>query len=213
MGAQSKLDFEEISKAGSITTTQKKVTISHIIFRNRGTIVKTDGKFRLEGFSVRVDLNLPEKIRSALKADRVKATVTGIPTQKSDPKNDRPYLEVMVTEVTEDLSFELSALTGSWSHHRERDEDGIQVWVRGGKLPPSRFRGNMVFGAKGVFKIRILHPADRHYFADGTYRAEGDTLHIRYTTTHKGDFPIERRLEVVRLEGDELRIKRSPRAK
>ncbi len=218
MNPQAALDLEKLAGAGSVKTDMKQVTIRKIVFRNRGTIVKTGAGFRLEGLSGRVDLDLPEKIRSALKADRVKATVTGIPVQKSLPDPDNPekihrFLEVTVTEVTVDPSFDLPALLGSWSHHRERDGNGIQVWVRGGNLPPSRFRGKMVFAAEGKFKILIGHPADKHFFAHGTYQAEGNHLRVRYTTTHKGNFPIEMRLDVVRLEGDELRLKPVRRAK
>ncbi len=216
MDPQATLDLEKLAKAGSVKTDMKKVTIHRIIFRNAGTIVATEAGYRLEGLPVRVDLRIPEKIRAELKEGRVKATVTGTPVQKSvpdpdDPEKVRRHLEVTVTKVTFKPgapAFDLSALVGSWSHHRERSSGGIELWVRGGNLPPSRFRGKMIFKANGKWKDLQSGTDDGHYFADGTWRADGEILHVRYTTTHNAKPPIEARFEVVSLKGDELRLKR-----
>ena len=93
-------------------------------------------------------------------------------------------------------AIEPSALTGTWLHHRERDHDGAQVWVRGQQLPPSRFRGAMEIAEGGELGYRVLHPADAHYTVQGRWHLSGNTL----TAGPK-------RYEIVSLEGDQLTLR------
>ena len=100
-----------------------------------------------------------------------------------------------------------SKLVGSWSH--KHNKDNVQIWVRKQKLPPARFRGNMIFKANGNYKIRVLHPTDRHYYARGRYVVTDNTLEVRYTVTHKGEKVVTQRYEM-HIAGDEMQLRNLP---
>ena len=112
-------------------------------------------------------------------------------------------------KVGSEATPQASKLVGSWSHrHNHHSKDNAQSWVRKKELPPSRFRGKMIFEANGECKILVLHPADAHYYAQGTYVVQGNTLEIRYTVTHKGE-QVTKRYEM-QIAGDDMQLRELP---
>lgn len=120
--------------------------------------------------------------------------------EKPELTPDKP--EKNDTKKEETLSQQI---IGDWAHHREQDaEQGVQVWVRGQKLPPSRFRGAMTFKPDGVCEVRVLHPSDAHYYAQGTYTLSANNLRLEYTQTHNNTV-IKEEFRVY-IDGDQMRL-------
>ncbi|MDP7034064.1 MAG: hypothetical protein QF752_06180 [Planctomycetota bacterium] len=125
----------------------------------------------------------------------VVVTLLLMPTAWGQEKLDRPEQDIANDKLAE------KALVGTWLHYREKDVAGTQTWVRGRKLPPSRFRGAMIFRPNGKCSIRKLAPNCRHYFVHGTYKVTQGDLYLNF-----GGRAIFYAAKVVSLDRNQLRL-------
>jgi len=133
------------------------------------------------------------------------------PSAESAPNEARPAAEPTPAAPTTPGSVDAAALHGDWVHLHESDSDGVELWTHEASPPLSRFRGTMSLRADGTARYAVLHPADAHYTANGTWALEGSTLVVTYTATHMpADDPgrtVTVRYTVVSANADELRLR------
>jgi hypothetical protein len=76
------------------------------------------------------------------------------------------------------------------------------------KLPPSHFRGRLVFEPGGALRVLVLAPDDAHYEVTGTWAWEGpDRVRLRYDSGRGGvGAPVDRTLRIVAIDDGSLRF-------
>jgi len=66
------------------------------------------------------------------------------------------------------------AWISDWTHAYEEDGKGVQVYrpTISSTFPASHFRMRYVFSKNGTCEYLVLHPADAHFMAKGTWKLD-----------------------------------------
>ena len=98
-----------------------------------------------------------------------------------------------------------SALQKEWKHSYEESASGIEIYRPSDykPFPPSMFRQVYNFKADGRCEYLVLHPADAHYMAKGTWNYNPETHYVQIRN-EKGEQVVL--LEVLDVEKNILKV-------
>ena len=97
------------------------------------------------------------------------------------------------------------SLVKEWKHSYEESGAGVEIYRPANykTFPPSMFRQVYNFKADGKCEYLVLHPADAHYMAKGTWNYNPETRYIQIRNDKGEQVAL---LEVLDIGNDILKV-------
>lgn len=120
---------------------------------------------------------------------------------------------VLIVSACDDAGLSPNLLTGelqqAWTHSFEEQEDvnsTTRIYRKSDsrEFAVSRFRDAFEFKSDGTCRYLVLHPADAHYFAEGTYTLDSEEKQLRIFDSQN---ELVKAFEIVELQEELLIIK------